>query len=155
MEYREAKLGDLPKLLEIEQYIVDAERPFNTHIKSGSPTYYDINELIRSSDSMVMLGVEQGEIVATGYAQIRQSKDSLEHEFHSYLGFMYVSPDFRGKRINGEIIEQIKSWSLKKGINHLYLDVYAENTAAMKAYQKVGFDPCLLEMKLSLDIWTP
>jgi len=60
MEYREAKLEDLPKLLEIEQYIVDAERPFNTHIKSGSPTYYDISELIRSSDSMVMLGSGAG-----------------------------------------------------------------------------------------------
>ena len=151
MEYREAQLADLPKLLEIEQCIVDAERPFNIHIKSGNPTYYDIKELICSSDAMVMVGVAQGEIVATGYAQIRLSKASLEHEFHSYLGYMYVSPDFRGRGINGEIIELLKSWSLEKGVKHLYLEVYAQNTAAMKAYQKVGFDPCLLKMKLSLD----
>jgi len=64
---------------------------------------------------------------------------------------MYVSTDFRRKGINGEIIELLKSWSLEKGVKNLYLEVYAQNTAAMKAYQKVGFDPCLLEMKLSLD----
>jgi len=44
--YREAVLDDLPRLLEIEQLLVAAERPFDTSIKADKTFYYDITEQI-------------------------------------------------------------------------------------------------------------
>jgi ribosomal protein S18 acetylase RimI-like enzyme len=63
---------------------------------------------------------------------------------------MYVSPDFRGKGINKALVGHLISWSKNKGAQAVYLDVYSENASAIKAYEKVGFEPSLLEMKLIL-----
>jgi ribosomal protein S18 acetylase RimI-like enzyme len=62
---------------------------------------------------------------------------------------MYVTPDFRGRGINREITEKLIAWSRSRGVTDLYLDVYSENTSAIKAYEKVGFKPSIVEMKLS------
>jgi len=46
LNFREAIPSDIPQLLLLEQCLVDAERPFNTAIKPGNPTYYDIEDLV-------------------------------------------------------------------------------------------------------------
>jgi GNAT superfamily N-acetyltransferase len=90
------------------------------------------------------------EIIGSGYAQIRESKQSLKHHKHSYLSFMYVARNRRGLGINGMIIENLISWSKEKGVYDLYLDVYDRNNAAIRAYEKVGFTKSLVEMKMNL-----
>ena len=150
MNFREANLHDLSQLFELEQKVIEAERPFNSSIKTGKTNYYDIEGLILDNDSHLIVAEDVGQIIATGYAQIRQSKESLNHTTHSYLGYMYVSPDFRRRGINQALMEQLISWSKIKGVQAVYLDVYSDNTSAIKAYEKAGFEPSLLEMKLIL-----
>lgn len=151
MEFREATLADKTKLLEFEQGVLEAERPFNDDIKQMDAHYYDMDELITSPLTYLIVAQEQGEIVATGYAKIQNSKASLSHQQHGYLGFMYVKSDYRGKGLNAKIMEHLVSWCQKQDLTHLYLDVYAGNDSAIKAYEKVGFTPSLVEMKLKLD----
>ena len=91
-----------------------------------------------------------GQIIGTGYAKIRASKKSLKHTKHSYLGFMYVAPTHRGLGINKLIMDRLIDWSKKEGIHDFYLDVYAENDSAIKAYEKVGFVKSVVEMKINL-----
>lgn len=150
MNFREANINDLQALLELEQCVIDAERPFNSSIKSGKTSYYDLHSLIASNDAHVIVLEDSAGIIATGYAQLRTSKMSLDHDIHSYMGFMYVIPEHRGKGINQQIMEMLISWSHEKGVNDFYLDVYSQNAQAIKAYEKIGFEPCLLEMKLNL-----
>ena len=149
MNVREATLQDLPPLLELEQAVIEAERPFNDSIKSENAKYYDIENLIADNDSHLIVLEDSGTIVGTGYAQIRKSKESLTHLKHSYLGFMFVAPEYRGKGLNQILIDHLISWSKAKGVQDFYLDVYAQNSAAIGAYAKAGFEPCLIEMKLS------
>ena len=146
---REAKLSDLSALLELEQCVVDAERPFNPSIKTDKAHYYDLNHLISSKDSHLIVVESANTIIATGYAQIRPSKASLKHAKHSYLGFMYVSPEYRGHGINQKVMDSLIAWSRNQGVADFYLDVYYQNDSAIKAYQKAGFEPSIIEMKLS------
>ncbi|MBM7073759.1 GNAT family N-acetyltransferase [Shewanella sp. 202IG2-18] len=150
MIFREAKLFDLPILQALEQAVVEAERPFNSTIKPESATYYDIEHLITDNDSYLIVLEDNKQIIATGYGQIRSSKQSLNHDKHCYLGFMYVLPEFRGRGLNKQLLNKIIEWSRQRGVNDFYLDVYSQNISAIKAYEKLGFEPCLLEMKLNL-----
>ena len=150
LNYREADSYDIPQLLELEQHVIDAERAYNSSIKSEKTTYYDLKQLLSSSDAHVIVAEAFGTIIGTGYVQIRKSKVSLKHDYHSYLGFMFVAPEYRGKGVNQHIINELISWSKGKGVNDFYLDVYSQNSAAIKAYEKAGFEPCLMEMKLSV-----
>jgi GNAT superfamily N-acetyltransferase len=148
MHLRIATQDDLNDLLQFEQAVVEAERPFNQHIKAKKATYYDIPALINETNSQLLVLEERGQIIATGYIQIRPSKQSLSHKMHGYLGFMYVVPEFRGKGLNRLIMDGLIGWGKAQGIEVFYLDVYADNQAAINAYEKLGFKPSLVEMKL-------
>jgi len=148
---RKAHISDRSTLLKLEQKVIEAERPYNSIIKSNSTVYYDIDNLLIDDASNLIVAEFKGEIVGTGYAQIRTSKKSLEHGTHSYLGFMYVSEDHRGFGINKLILEHLIKWSKERGILDLYLDVYEGNNAAIRAYEKVGFTNSLIEMKINLE----
>ena len=149
---RKATSKDQSNLLNLEQKVVEAERPFNHTIKPGIAIYYDLNNLLLGDTSQLIVAEFNGEIIGTGYAQIRESKKSLKHAKHSYLGFMYVASEYRGLGINKLIMDNLINWSKEQGIFDLYLDVYDENEAAIKAYEKVGFVKSLVEMKINLDV---
>lgn len=150
LAYREANISDIDNLKALEQCVIEAERPFNNSIKTEGAFYYDLVDLITQDRSVVMIGESAGKIVATGYIQIRPSKPSLDHDEHGYLGFMYVKPEFRGQGINKTLLDSLINWGKAKGISDFYLDVYAENASAISAYEKAGFTPSIIEMKLNI-----
>ena len=63
---------------------------------------------------------------------------------------MYVKPNFRGKRISSLILESLKSWAKSKELKELRLDVYNENLAAIKSYERFGFNKSLINMKMEI-----
>ena len=148
---RSATVEDLDTLLQFEQGIVTAERPFDPTLKAGEIHYYDLKALILAPDSELIVATSGSEIVGSGYAQIRLAKDYNAHERFAYLGFMYVKPEFRGRGVNGLVLEALTSWIRSQGISEIRLEVYAENETAKRAYEKAGFTPNLLEMRINLE----
>ncbi len=43
------------------------------------------------------------ELIGSGYARIERSKPYFQYAWHTYLGFMYVVPEHRGKGISKKI----------------------------------------------------
>ena len=148
---RPATHDDLDILLEFERAIIEAERPFDPTIRSGPNVhYYDLATLISSPDAEVLVAEFDAQIIASGYARIDISESYLKHERHSYLGFMYVVPEHRGKGINGMIVDALEAWSRSRGVTEMRLEVYAVNAAAIKAYEKAGYEPLILTMRKGL-----
>jgi len=151
IEIRNANLADMDTLLEFEQQVIAAERPFNDDIKNELISYYDLEELIASDKAEVLVAEMNNKLVGSGYAKILSSKPYMKHTHHAYLGFMYVEPAYRGKGINKLILNSLKEWSKDKGVFNFSLDVYAENQPAIRAYEKAGFKSNLIEMTALLD----
>ncbi len=145
---RPATMSDLDVLLGFEQGVIKAERPFDPTLAADPISYYDLKKLIESEDAQVLVVTNGDEIVASGYARIKAARHYLDHELYSYLGFMYTSPNFRGKGINKIIIDALKKWSAAKGLKEIRLTVYDENRDAIRAYEKVGFKKYIIEMRL-------
>lgn len=150
LNFREASIDELPALLDLEQAVIDSERPFNEKIKHQDATYYDLPALIAGDDSCLLVAEQAGRIVATGYVQIRTSKPSRVHRQHGYIGFMIVDPGLRGQGVNKQIMDRLLAWGAERNVTTYSLDVYAQNEAAIRAYEKAGFKPLMLEMQLSL-----
>lgn len=147
---RKARLEDLNILLEFEQGIITAERPFDPTLKEGKINYYDIEKMITASHIEVLIAVIDSEIVGSGYARIETAKPYLNHDNYAYLGFMYTDPKHRGKGVNANIIEALKKWCQSQNITELRLDVYNDNPSAIRAYEKVGFKKHLVNMRVGL-----
>jgi GNAT superfamily N-acetyltransferase len=147
---RTAKVEDIEQLKEYEQGVISAERPFDNTFKKDNINYYDIASLI--SDPSVELAVAElnHQLVACGYAKIVKTKPYIQYPFYSYLGFMFVAPQSRGLEVNKRIISYLAQWSKEQGVYHMHLDVYRDNEAAIRAYEKCGFRPYLMEMRCDL-----
>ncbi|MEM8489631.1 MAG: GNAT family N-acetyltransferase [Pseudomonadota bacterium] len=149
MIIREANNQDIPQLRSMEQGVIDYERPLNSSLTSEDTNYYDLSAMIADANTHLVVIEYHSELIGTGYAQIRESRDYFVHEHHAYIGFMYVSPDHRGKGLAQKILNRLLEWSESRGVSDFYLDVYEQNASAIKSYQKAGFVPNLLQMKLS------
>ena len=151
IKIRKATLGDLEQLLIFEQDLIKTERPFDPTVKSDPVNYYDLKAMLTASQVEVAIAEVDNKIIASGYARIDKSKHFLKHSNHAYLGFMYVLPEYRGKGINKQIIEVLKNWAASQNINEFRLEVYYDNTPAIRAYEKIGFSKYSLEMRFNLE----
>src|SRR5580704_3835204 len=121
---RQASMADLDILERFQQDVVAAERPFDSTISDQPVRYYDIPALLASQQAMFAVAASAGEIIGCGFARIEAAKEYLKHSRHGYLGLMYVNPAYRGRSVNGKIIEALKSWCRSRGVTELRLEVY-------------------------------
>jgi predicted GNAT family acetyltransferase len=73
---------------------------------------------------------------------------------------VYVSPDWRGTGLLGQLVDTLAQWSRAAGRPLLELEVVASNHRAIRAYQRLGFAdtglrtrhpriPVLIELKMA------
>lgn len=147
---RPASLNDLEVLLEFEQGVIEAEKPLDPFLKSEKINYYNIKELIISKEIQLLVATFGKEIVGSGYLRIENSRHYHRNPLHGYIGFMFVKPNFRGKRISGLILESLKSWGKEKNLKELRLDAYSNNPSAIKSYERFGFIKSLVNMRMDI-----
>lgn len=148
---RSADPSDLERLLVFEQAIIEAERPFDATIRDGANVrYYDLAALLSSPDAEVVVAELGSDMIGSGFARIERSESYLKHDEHSYLGFMYVVPEHRGRGINKKIIAGFEEWSVSKGVTEMQLEVYVDNIGAIRAYEKAGYSRLILTMRKGL-----
>jgi ribosomal protein S18 acetylase RimI-like enzyme len=152
---REATPEDLSILLQFEEGVIEAERSMDSGLKEGPINYYDIDRLIASPDLRLAVAEKEGELVGCGYARLEAAKPYLKYVRQAYLGFMYVRPDHRGRGINQLILDDLYRWSLSRGVTEVRLEVYPTNSAAIRAYEKAGFTPYILQMHATIGIRRP
>jgi len=58
---------------------------------------------------------------------------------------MWVSPNFRGSEVGGELIASLKKYALKQGHRSIVLKVSSENKRACHFYKKCGFSITLMD----------
>ncbi|PWH84730.1 GNAT family N-acetyltransferase [Brumimicrobium oceani] len=151
IKLRLATIEDLDALEEFEQAVIQYERPFAPQLKDGPIHYYAIEDLIKNENSCFVVAEYNNQLVASGYASMEEAEPTKKERFHAYLGFMYVVPEFRGKGINGMIVQHLIDWSKKHDLSEIVIELYAENQSALQAYKKIGFHPDLLKMRLNTE----
>jgi len=147
---RPAKLEDLPFLRRFEQGIVEAERPFDPTLDDGELQYHNIPLIIESPDAELVVATIEGKIVGCGFGQIRDAESYLRHSKFCYVGLVFVVPEHRGKGVNRTILEALKTWARARNIFEMRLEVYDNNVRAKRAYEKEGFIPHMLTMRIDL-----
>jgi ribosomal protein S18 acetylase RimI-like enzyme len=148
---RKATVADMDALLKFEQGVISAERPCDPTLSEGPIKYYDIMEMISAPHIELLVAELDHVLIGCGYARIQQPKPYFKHTSYAYLGFMYVDPRYRGRSVNRQIVEALKSWTISCGIHEIRLEVYHENINAVKAYEAEGFKKIVIEMRMGLD----
>lgn len=152
IQIRKATENDLATLLDFEQGIIAAERPYDETLRAGEIHYYDLAALLGADHTRVVVAMLGQQLVGSGWAQLRDSVPYVDHTRHAFLGFMYVVPQVRGRGVNARIVDALADWAKDQGVTELVLEVYPTNHQALRAYSKAGFQPHLLEMRRRLQV---
>ena len=147
---REATCSDVAALRLLEQELIEFERPFDRFMLESDVTYYDLDSLISNTNSIVYLAAVDATVVASGYGKIVESKPFIKSDYHCYLGFIYVKPEYRGQGLARRVVQQLFEWANSQDVRHFLLDVYSENKGAISAYEKIGFNARSVSMELML-----
>ncbi len=147
---RRATREDLPILLEFEQAIIEFERQFDPTLAPADVSYYDLAGMIDAPLIELLVAEIDQEVIGSGYARLEESKVYLKHRRHAYFGFMYVVPNRRGTGVNQQLMAALTRWVVAQDVHELRLDVYHDNQAAVRAYEKAGFHRHLTEMRRGL-----
>ena len=148
---RKATEKDLPVLMEFMKGLVEAERPMDPTIKDGHVVYYDLSEIMQNKDSDLFVVELNNELVASGYAKIKEDRPYLKHDKQGYLGFMFVPEKHRGNGYNKLIMDVLLKWCKDRNIFEIRLDVYQDNPSAIRAYEKAGMKKHLIMMRMNLN----
>jgi ribosomal protein S18 acetylase RimI-like enzyme len=147
---RKATADDLPILYSFEQNLINTERNFDPTIKRDHTRYYNLQEMISAPHVHLIVAELGDKIVGSGYARIDPAKSFIAYSRYAYLGFMYVDPGYRKQGINKSIMAELKRWAIEQKMTEMRLEVYYDNLMAIKAYEKAGFTPLTIEMRMSL-----
>ncbi len=150
MIIRPATLEDIKELLIFEQGIIDAERPMDITLKREKTHYYNLPYMINEPSIELLVAEIEGEMVSCGYARIVKARECFQYDQFSYLGFMFTKEEYRGKGINKKVMEALYTWTRSQGIHEVRLEVYPNNPAAIRAYEKAGMKQCLVTMRVDL-----
>jgi ribosomal protein S18 acetylase RimI-like enzyme len=148
---RKARPEDLPILLDFEQDLINAERPFDPTFVSQTFHYYDLKTMIESEETRVLVAELHGVLVGSGHARIRTGEPYNQFEKYAFLGFMYCAPAYRGRGINRLIMDELFKWVKDRGLTEIRLQVYDENDPAIRAYEKAGFKKILTTMRMVME----
>ncbi len=127
---------DISILLEFEQGLIEAERPMDHLLKIGKTNYYNLPKMLDNDNIAMVIAEIDGKPVGCGYAKIIKALQCFTYEYFSYLGFMYTVPEARQKGVNKAVVAYLYEWSASRGVYEARLDVYPNNTAAIKSYEK-------------------
>jgi ribosomal protein S18 acetylase RimI-like enzyme len=151
VQLRTATLDDLPTLQRFEQGIVSAERPFDHTLKPDPISYYDVGALISDTDAEVVVAEIDDVLVGSGYVKKKRSRAYVQPDYHAFIGFLYVDPNYRGRGVNRVVLDALFQWARENDLPEVHLTVYPENASAIRAYEKAGFKPYISEMRINLD----
>lgn len=147
---RKATTNDLPILMEFMNGLVNAERPMDPTIKDGLVIYYDLEGIMNADNSVLYVVELNHELVASGYAKIKNDRHYLKHNKQGYLGFMFVPEKHRGNGYNKLIMDTLMNWCKERNVFEIRLEVYDDNPSAIRAYEKVGMKKHLIEMRMDI-----
>ena len=92
----------------------------------------DIALARRSPNATILLGREEGRIVATAM---------VGHDGHrGWVYYVAVDPDRRAQGFGRAIMEAAEHWLRQTGIQKLQLMVRPENTRVQAFYESIGYD---------------
>ena len=146
---RTATLSDLPALRQLQQQLIQFERPFDPTMPSGHVEYYNLRELLHSEKVKCLVVETEGRIVGCGFGKIKRNPEWPKSPKIGYIGLMFIEKNYRHQGIGNQIITSLLHWFKECQISDIRLKVYAHNSKALKAYEKYGFTSFMTEMRYS------
>ena len=150
---RKATVDDIPAISELyREQFREMAKLIPDFIKEGDQSIEFLDKTISNDDSDILVYENDGIVV--GFILL-QAKERPDFDFmlpgkYCYIMDIIVTESSRGKGFGTALMNSAKDWSKEQNCSFINLDVLANNTGAIKLYEKLGFIPKAQEMYCKL-----
>ena len=156
MKIIEATEKDIPALIELN------EEALELHIELAPDKYKKIDDdeitswligLQKDKSVKILIAHAEGKPVGYVIANIFDKKENAFTYADKFIlvDHIVISNDSQCKGYGKILINEIKKYAKSLNINAVSLFVFAKNTSAVKAYEKLGFEPEGIKMTLKIE----
>lgn len=109
--------------------LLDADIHSKNYAQQGT---FDKMNVVENNQTVIVV-YDENKAVACGCFK-RYDEKTIE------IKRMFVSPEYRGKRIAGMILNELEAWAKEFGFSRSILETGAKQSQAIIMYQKEGFE---------------
>lgn len=143
MEFRKAKLRDVPAIAKMGMELLDHHAKFGAYFlpaKNAKSLYIKhFERSVYSRNRLLLVCEDKGKLVAYALAEVSSRSPMFREQRIGVLSDAYVKKSHRRKGIAKQFLKQIYPWFRSKKIKHVELNVYADNASGRKAWRRCGF----------------
>ena len=140
---RSAELRDIPALdrllYEVHKVHSDARPDL---FRAGAKKYTDeqLKEILQSDKTPVFVAEQEGQVVGYAFCIHRQfvGDNNMTDVRTLYSDDLCVDEAARGKHIGTKLYDFVLDFARRQGYYNVTLNVWADNKAAVKFYEKIG-----------------
>lgn len=140
---RSAELRDIPALdrllYEVHKVHSDARPDL---FRAGAKKYTDeqLKEILQSDKTPVFVAEQEGQVVGYAFCIHRQfvGDNNMTDVRTLYIDDLCVDEAARGKHIGTKLYGFVLDFARRQGYYNVTLNVWADNKAAVKFYEKIG-----------------
>ncbi|OGN99316.1 MAG: GNAT family acetyltransferase [Chloroflexi bacterium RBG_13_51_52] len=115
---------------EYESAVIELWRKCNLVRPQNDPKK-DIKRKLKVNPELFLVGVEGGKVIAAAMGG---------YEGHrGWVNYLGVDPEYRHRGLGRKMMEALEEKLLEMGCPKLNLQVYADNTGAVKFYERIGY----------------
>lgn len=151
---RKATINDITSILKLyREQFNEMSKLIPDFIKEGNQSTAFIENTISNENSDILACEDEGKIVGFILLQAKQRPDFsfIVPGKHCYIMDLIITENNRNNGFGTALMNSAKDWAKEQECNIISLDVLANNTRAIKLYEKLGFIPKAQEMYYKLD----
>ncbi len=153
---RSATASDIPDVARLQQAFI------TEHQQHYDPVFYALNQnavqewstwaskKLESKELGFFIALKDNKIVGyiTGY--IEQRAPIYHIRMIGYISNLYITPDFRGKKIGTQLHKALIQWFKEKDVGHIELNVNSRATTTIETWHHLGYTEVGKRMRMTL-----
>lgn len=154
MEIVRAEHSHVPEIVELWKELMDFHKNLDSFFSRREDGHMNfekhVNDLIESDDSLVLVALDEGHVVAFSISQISEYPPVLQLENYGHIWDMAVKSGYRGRGIGGLMLAKILEWFKSRKIRRIELRVAVKNRVGYSFWKKQGFEDYLHVLFLNI-----
>ena len=150
---RDTTCADQATLIAFLRDLQDAERVLCASRRPGHEVDRSCYDALLNDGAHILLTEEDGQAVGFVSGRVKVDNDELQVEAwqtHGHISDLYVVPAYRGRGVAQRLLRAMADRLQGEGACRLSIGVLSANKAAVKAYERFGFQP--FQMRLDMEL---
>lgn len=138
MKIRKANYDDVKVLNNFLTLLIKDEKQYDPGINEDFVVTNMYENYINDLEKLIIVAEENNRIVGYLYGIIKSTDETYKYKI-AKLDALYVSLDYRNRKIATSLIEYFKKWAISKNVDKLEVNVWSNNIKAKNLYEKANF----------------